>query len=107
MSAVVLNGLGVDRGSDVHLQLSTMGGARPLSSAKPWILSGILLPGASAQDLPHHSISVQGNRKWHLLGADTIQKRTRQFDLLSGISPSPPRVCSASGCCWMLHKAVI
>lgn len=106
MSAVVINGLGVDWGSDVHLQLSTMGGARPLSSAQPWMLSGILLPGASAQDLPHHSISGQGNRKWDLLGADT-QKHTRQFDLLSGISPSPPRVCSASGCCWMLHKALI
>lgn len=62
------NGVGVDWGLDVHLQLSAMGGAHPVSSTQPWMLSGILLPGASAQGLPHHSASGQGSRKWDLLG---------------------------------------
>lgn len=32
------------------------------------MLSGIPLPGVSAQGLPHHSASGQGSRKWDLLG---------------------------------------
>lgn len=46
------NGAGVDWGLDVHLQLSAMGGAHPLSSTQHWMLSGIPLPGVSAQGLP-------------------------------------------------------
>lgn len=62
------NGVGVDWGLDVHLQLSAMGGAHPLSSAQPWMISGILLPGASAEGLSHHSVPGRGHRKWDLLG---------------------------------------
>lgn len=48
------NGVCVHWCLDVHLQLSAMGGACLLSSAQPWMLSGILLPGVSAQGLLHH-----------------------------------------------------
>lgn len=42
----------------------------------------------------HTALSLPGQQKVGFTVADTIQKGTRQFDLLSGISPSPPRVCS-------------
>lgn len=103
MLAVVLNGVGVGWGLDVHLQLSAMGGAHPLPGAQPW-----MLPGARSRcSGPRTPLHLQpGQRKAGFAGADIIQKGTGHFELNSGISPPPLRVFGASGCCWMLHKTL-
>lgn len=67
------NGVGVGWGLDVHLQLSAMGGAHPISSAQPWMLSGILLPGASAQGLPYHSVSARATESGIYWGCHNLE----------------------------------
>lgn len=102
MSAVVLNGLGVGGGLDVHLRVSAMGGACLLPGAQPWILPG---PGYRCSGPPAPLCLWLGQWEAGYAGADIIQKGAGQFEPISETSLPPLYVFGASGCCWMPHKA--